>query len=64
MAPNAKEQGLYDAADMTEDKLPREMKRAAFGLILWILGGICAAAVSYYVLYLLFMALRYHRHHF
>ena len=42
---------------MTEDELPPGMKRAAAGIILTLVGGICASAVFFYVLYRLFIAL-------
>jgi H+/gluconate symporter-like permease len=47
---------------MTEEKLPPEMKRAVARLILMLLGYICASAVFFYVVYLLYMSLnRRHR---
>jgi hypothetical protein len=48
--------------DMTENKLPPEMKRAAVGLILTLLGCICGSAAFFYLIYLLYMSLRW-RHH-
>jgi hypothetical protein len=49
--------GLCGAADMTEGKLPPEMKRGILGLILMLLGYICVSAVFFYLIYLLYMSL-------
>lgn len=46
---------------MAEDKLPPEMKRAAVGLIIMILGYIAGSAGFFYLLYLLFMTLHRRR---
>jgi hypothetical protein len=42
-------------------KLPPETKRAAVGLILWVLGCIFGGAVFFYLMYSLRIAFR-HRH--
>jgi hypothetical protein len=47
---------------MTDDDLPPGMKRAAMGIILTLIGGICGSAVFFYVLYRLFIATRGRRH--
>lgn len=41
-----------------KDKLPPEMKRAGIELIFTLLGYICASALFFYLLYLLFISLR------
>jgi hypothetical protein len=48
--------------DMTEDESPPGMKRAAAGIILTLIGGICGSAVFFYVLYRLIIAFRGGRH--
>ena len=44
-----------------EDESRREEKRAVRGLLLWVIGCICASALVFYLLVLLRMKLRHRR---
>ena len=47
---------------MTDDQLPPGMTRAAMGVILTLVGCICASAAFFYLIYRLYFAMHW-RHH-
>jgi hypothetical protein len=66
-APQSQSKWNLSGGAMTEeeeddDKSPPGTKRAIVGLALWVLGGLCVVAVSFYLMYLLFMAVHHHHH--